>query len=100
MPKTAQAPWPCCGTAPEEKKDVDKPASPVYIDLREQLKELPEDQLAILTAIEKESSHVDDIIAQTGLPTASVLRHLTLLTIKGYVKRNPGNFYSLNIAKK
>ena len=44
--------------------------------------------------------HVDDIIAKTGLPTGSVLRHLTLLAIKGYIKRCPGNFYQLNIAKK
>lgn len=85
---------------PQAQKPVDKKPEPDYIDLREQLAALPEDQLAILTAIEKESSHVDDIILQTGLPTGTVLRHLTLLTIKGYVKRCPGNFYVLNITKK
>lgn len=85
---------------PPLKKPVDKEDGPGYIDLREQLAGLPEDQLAILTAIEKDSTHVDDIILRTGLPTGTVLRHLTLLTIKGYVKRCPGNFYLLNITKK
>ena len=84
----------------EEQKPVDKEEKRDYIDLRTQLAGLPEDQLSILTVIEKESTHVDDIIAKTGLPTGSVLRHLTLLAIKGYIKRCPGNFYQLNIAKK
>lgn len=83
-----------------EKKDVDKENEGDYIDLREQLAGLSADELAVVTAIEKQSSHVDDIIAKTGLPTAAVLRVLTLLTIKKYVKRNPGNYYSLNITKK
>ena len=86
--------------APPEQKPVDKEDEPVYIDLREQLAGLPEDQLAILAAIDRESTHVDDIIQKTGLPTASVLRHLTILSIKNYVRRNPGNFYQLNITKK
>lgn len=80
--------------------DVDKPEPSDYIDLREQLSGLPEEQLAILTAIERSGTHVDDIILKTGLPTASVLRHLTILAIKNYVKRNPGNFFTLNITKK
>ena len=83
-----------------EEKVVDKPAAPDYIDLRTQLSGLPEDQLAILSSIDPAGTHVDDIILRTGLPTASVLRHLTILAIKNYVKRNPGNFYQLNITKK
>ena len=83
-----------------EKKAVDKDSDAGYIDLREQLSGLPEDQLAILSAIDRSGTHVDDVILKTGLPTADVLRHLTILTIKGYVRRNPGNFYQLNITKK
>lgn len=86
--------------APKAEIVVDKPEAPDYIDLRNQLSDLPEDQLAIVTAIDPAGTHVDDIILRTGLPTASVLRHLTILTIKNYVKRNPGNFYQLNITKK
>ena len=84
----------------DEKKVVDKSETQGYIDLRAQLKDLPEEQLAIITAIGGDSVHVDDLIVKTGLPTGTVLRHLTLLTIKKYVRRNPGNFYTLNISAK
>ena len=83
-----------------QKNDVDKENGKGYIDLREQLSDLPEDQLSILTAIDKGSTHVDDIIVRTGLPTWAVLKNLTMLTIRGYVKKAPGNFYMLNITKK
>ena len=94
-PEPEQEPEPAAA-----EKAVDNPSPPGYIDLRDQLSGLPEDQLAILAAIDRESTHVDDIIQKTGLPTASVLRHLTILSIKNYVRRNPGNFYQLNITKK
>ena len=84
-------------TLPGEKKGVDKTGEQDYIDLRTQLAQLPEEQLAIVTAIGRDSVHVDDIIVKTGLPTGTVLRHLTLLTIKKYVRRSPGNFYTLNL---
>ena len=86
--------------AAPEKNEVDREKGRDYIDLREQLADLPVDQLAILTAIDKGSTHVDDIIAKTGLPTWAVLKHMTLLTIRGYVKKDPGNFYRLNLSKK
>ena len=82
------------------EKDVDKAKHKDYIDLREQLASLPEDQLRILTVIEKGASHVDDIIERTGMPTPLVLGQLTLLQIKGYVCREPGQRFSLNITKK
>lgn len=44
--------------------------------------------------------HIDDIIASTGLSTARVLSQLTVLEIKGYVRRDPGHRVALNIAKK
>ncbi len=82
------------------KKDIDKQNREAYIDLREQLSKLSEEELAIVNAIEKDGSHVDDIIARTGLATARVLRTLTMLSIKKYVARRPGNIFILNIGKK
>lgn len=82
------------------KKAVDKAKDEAYIDLREQLSKLSEEELAVVNAIEKDGTHVDDIIGRTGLATASVLRILTVLCIKKYIKRNPGNIFSLNIGKK
>ena len=82
------------------KKSVDKPKDSDYIDLKKQLEGLNEDQLKIIAAIEKPASHIDDIIASTGLSTARVLSQLTVLEIKGYVRRDPGRRVALNIAKK
>lgn len=82
------------------KKSVDKPKDSDYIDLKKQLEGLNEDQLKIIAVIGKSASHIDDIIASTGLSTARVLSQLTVLEIKGYVRRDPGRRVALNIAKK
>ena len=81
-------------------KAIDKPTSRGYIDLKEQLKSLNEDQLKIISAIEAPSSHIDDIIQQTGFNAAKVLSQLTILEIKGFVRRLPGRQFSVNTAKK
>ncbi len=87
---------------PEEpaKKDIDKQESKGYIDLADQLSALTEDQLKIVMAIDRSASHIDDIIEATGLPTATVLAQLTILEIKGYVRRQAGRRIVLNTAKK
>lgn len=81
-------------------KDIDKPAAPGYIDLREQLSELSEPQLKIISSIGRDEVHVDEIIQRSGLSTAAVLAQLTILETKGYVRRSPGRRYSLNIKSK
>ena len=83
-----------------DKKGVDKPQGRGYIDLQEQLSQLSVEQLAIVSAIDKGSSHIDDIIEATGLGTAKVLAQLTVLEIKGFVRRQAGRRVSLNTAKK
>ncbi len=83
-----------------EEKSVDKTDSAGYIDLREQLSGLSEDQLKIITAIEEGGSHVDDIIEATQLGTARVLSQLTVLQIKGFVRAEAGRRVVLNIKAK
>ena len=78
----------------------DKEKSAGYIDLREQLKELNEEQLMIVSAIDSNDTHIDDIIEKTGLSTAKVLAQLTVLEIRGYVRRSAGRRISLNIKSK
>ena len=82
------------------KKDIDKPEGKGYIDLTKQLAALTEDQLKIITAIDRDASHIDDIIEATGLPASKVLAQLTILEIKGYVRREAGRRIALNTAKK
>lgn len=84
----------------KDKKVIDRAGDRGYIDLQGQLSRLSEDQLQIVTALGRESKHIDDIIEETGMSTAKVLAQLTVLEIKGFVRREPGHRISMNIAKK
>ena len=96
--KTAEEPE---KAAPADgKKEIDKEKSVAYIDLRTQLSSLSETQLMIVSAIEKEPTHVDDIVEKTGLGAATVLTQLTVLTVKGLVRRMPGNRVALNVVRR
>lgn len=82
-----------------DKKDIDKEKDRGYIDLKEQMLQLNVEQLKIVTAIGKEAKNIDDIIEETGLSTAKVLAQLTVLEIKGFVRRESGRRISLNTKK-
>ncbi|MBQ7896581.1 MAG: hypothetical protein IJ364_08535, partial [Oscillospiraceae bacterium] len=84
----------------QKPKAIDKQESKGYIDLKEQLSSLSEDQLKIINSIEAPSSHIDDIIERSGLSAAKALSQLTILEIKGFVRREPGRRFSVNTAKK
>jgi len=81
-------------------KDIDKKKPSGYIDLREQLSQLNEEQLEIINAIDGDGIHIDELIERTGLSTAKVLAQLTVLEIKGFVRRSAGRRISLNIKSK
>ena len=93
---------------PESRTPAEKPQPPrspepreeMPRNLRDQLATLSEDQLRIITAIEKDATHIDDIIEATGLSTATVLAQLTVLQVKGWIRREPGMRIVLNIRKK
>ena len=93
---------------PESRTPAEKPQPPrspepreeMPRNLRDQLATLSEDQLKIITAIEKDATHIDDIIEATGLSTATVLAQLTVLQVKGWIRREPGMRIVLNIRKK
>ena len=82
------------------QKEIDKQNSGAYIDLREQLASLSETQLKIVSAIDKEPTHIDDIVEKTGLGAATVLTQLTVMTVKGLVRRVPGNRVALNVQRR
>ena len=100
--KKAPAPKPESDLAPDAstKKEIDKQTDAGYIDLHDQLKALSEDQLQIVTAISRGETHIDDIIEATGMGAAKVLSQLTILEIKGYIRRVAGRRVSLNITQK
>ena len=82
------------------KKEIDKEKDAGYIDLQEKLKGLSEEQLQIVTAIGRGETHIDDIIEATGMSTAKVLSQLTILEIKGCIRRVAGRRVSLNTIQK
>ncbi len=86
--------------AKKREEPIDKPPEKAYIDLSKQLEGLSETQLRIVSAIDRQSKHIDDIIEETGLPTATVLAQLTVLEIKGFVRHEPGRRFTLNTTKK
>ena len=65
--------------------------------LRDRLSQLTEDQLKIISSIDPGSTHIDDITDRTGLSTSRVLAQLTVLEIKGFVRREAGRRFALNI---
>ena len=72
------------------KKVIDKGDQRPYIDLNEILPRLTQDEGVLVTALQSGPRQADDVIAETGLTTGKFLAAMTMLEIKGIVKRLPG----------
>lgn len=86
--------------APRKERPSGDPLETPRADLSKQLEGLTDVQLRVIASIDCESKHIDDIIEDTGLPTATVLAQLTVLEIKGFVRHEPGRRFTLNTTKK
>ena len=64
-----------------------------------QLGTLTENQLKLISVMDRPGMHVDDLIDLTHLPASVVLSELTILQIKGFVSQEQGKRFSLNITK-
>lgn len=84
----------------DDKKVIDKENGKAYIDWKERLAALSEDQLRIVAAIDRGGSHIDEIIENSAFPAPKVLAQLTVLEIRGIVRRGPGKRFILNTSKK
>ncbi len=73
------------------KKDVDKSHLGNYSDVNKNLSTLSPEQQAIVSCLSEGERLVDQIIAETGLSAGKVSTALTMLVIKGFVKKLPGN---------
>lgn len=86
---------------PEVKKEltkeaIDKEAPSSYSDLDATLKKLSQEEQAVVSALKNGERLVDDVIAETGLTTGKVLAMVTMLELKGVIKRLPGKRIKLN----
>ena len=79
----------------EDKKVIDNDDASPYSGLEDKMPLLLPDEQKILSALTTEPRPVDDVIAETGIPTARMLAMLTLLQVKGMVKQHPGKRISL-----
>lgn len=69
---------------------IDNGSSEPYIDLSGVLKGLGETERRLLGALTEEPRLLDDVIAETGIPSGKMLAMLTVLELKGLVRRHPG----------
>ena len=78
-----------------DKKVIDNGGASPYSDVEDKMPPLLPEEQKIVSVLTKEPRPVDDVIAETGLPTAKMLASLTLLQVKGIVKQHPGKRISL-----
>jgi len=78
-----------------EKKSIDNEPSTAYSDVNKPKPTLSGDEEKIVSALENGERLVDDVIAQTGLTTGKLLAALTMLELKGVLKRLPGKRITL-----
>ena len=99
LPKVAQkAKSPAKKSASDKKNEkitVDKNENQPYIDIQDRFRGLTDQERCIVERITQDGRLVDDIIAEAGIPASSVLSCLTMLEIKGVVKRLPGKRVAL-----
>ena len=82
-------------TAPKEKKVIDNPIKPPYIDVEKKLSALSEPERAIVQQLTAGPRLTDEVISGSGVPVAKAISLLTMLEIKGLIKRLPGNLIAL-----
>ena len=75
-----------------DKKVIDNGESSPYSGLNKEQPVLNPEEQKIYDAIGEGQRLIDDVIAETGLSAGKVLTLLTLLTVRGVVKRLPGNY--------
>lgn len=78
-----------------EKKSIDKEPSEAYSDVNVNFAGLSDDERKIVSSLQNGQRLVDDVIAETGMTTGKLLGILTMLELKGIIKRLPGKQISL-----
>ena len=79
-----------------EKKAIDKEGSGAYIDVNESVPSLSPEEQSVVDCLKAGERLVDDVIAETGLTTGRLLAILTMLELKGAIRRLPGKRITLS----
>ena len=78
-----------------EKKSIDNSPTEAYSDVNAAAPKLSDEEQLIVKALSSGQRLVDDVIAETGLTTGKMLALLTMLELKGMIKRLPGKHITL-----
>ena len=78
-----------------EKKTIDNHESKTYSDVNNHKPKLSEEEQNIYDALLGGERLVDDVIAETGMTTGKTLGLLTVMELKGILKRLPGKRIAL-----
>ena len=78
-----------------EKKTIDNDAIAPYSDVNNHKPKLSEEEQKVYDALAGGERLVDDVIAQTGLTTGKILGLLTMMELKGIIRRLPGKRITL-----
>ena len=83
------------GKQKNDKKVIDNAKQPTYSDVNKDLSAHSPEERAVVAALRSGERLVDDVIAEVGLPTAKILSMLTIMEIKGIIRRLPGKRIAL-----
>ena len=78
-----------------QKKAIDNGAFGTYSELNNLISRLSPEEQAVVAALKNGEQQVDDVIVQTQLTTGKLLSVLTMLEIKGIIRRLPGKRIAL-----
>lgn len=75
----------------EDKKVIDNGDKQPYSDVEKSLPQLTADEQAVIEQLKQGQRLRDDVIADTGIPAGKIAAALTMLEVKGLIRRLPGN---------
>ena len=80
----------------KEKKEIDKPGASSYIDLEKSLSAMSEEEKLVVNRLKQGRCMADDLLASAGTDAGKLMAAVTMLEIKGVLRRLPGNQLELN----
>ena len=78
-----------------EKKVIDNPVKPPYIDVENTYPQLSQEERSLVSQLAQGPQLTDDVVHGANIPMAKAMSMLTMLEIKGVVRRLPGNMIEL-----
>lgn len=79
----------------KKKKDIDNGVSSPYIDVEKPVPKLSAEEQAVVACLRGGKRLADDVITELGNSAGQILATLTILEVKGFVRRLPGNMLEL-----